>query len=44
MEMMINMEIVTVQDCIENWKLKGNAAVINDGRVLYFEHENSAEE
>ncbi len=33
----MNMEAITLQDCIDNYEKKGQAAVINDGQVLGFE-------
>lgn len=33
----MNMEAITLQDCIENYEMKGQAAIINDGQVLGFE-------
>lgn len=33
----MNMENITVQDCIDMYEKKGQAAVINDGQVLGFE-------
>ena len=33
----MNMEAITSQDCIDNYGMKGQAAVINDGQVLGFE-------
>lgn len=33
----MNMETITSQDCIENYEMKGQAAVFNDGQVLGFE-------
>ena len=33
----MNMGAITVQDCIDNYETKGQAAVINDGQVLGFE-------
>nr|DAI20881.1 MAG TPA: hypothetical protein [Bacteriophage sp.] len=33
----MNMETITLQDCIENYEMKGQASVINDGQVLGFE-------
>ena len=35
----MNMETITLQDCIENYEMKGQASVINDGQVLGFEQE-----
>lgn len=33
----MSMKAITVQDCIENYEMKGQAAIINDGQVLGFE-------
>lgn len=33
----MNMENITVQDCIDMYEKKGQAAFINDGQVLGFE-------
>ena len=33
----MNMENITVQDCIDMYEKKGQAAVINDGEVKDFE-------
>lgn len=33
----MNMEVITLQDCIDNYEKKDQAAVINDGQVLGFE-------
>lgn len=33
----MNMEAITVQDCIDMYEKKGQAAVINDGEVKDFE-------
>lgn len=33
----MNMEAITLQNCIENCEMKGQAAVINDGQALGFE-------
>ena len=33
----MNMKAITVQDCIENYEMKGQAEIINDGQVLGFE-------
>lgn len=33
----MNMEAITLQDCIENFEKKDQAAIINDGHVLGFE-------
>lgn len=33
----MNMEAITLQDCIDNYEMKGQAVVINDGQVLGFE-------
>ena len=30
----MNMEAITLQDCIDNYEKKDQAAVINDGQVL----------
>lgn len=33
----MNMEAITLQDCIDNYEKKDQATVINDGQVLGFE-------
>ena len=33
----MNMETITLQDCIDNYEKKDQAAHINDGQVLGFE-------
>lgn len=33
----MNMEAITLPDCIDNYEKKDQAAVINDGQVLGFE-------
>ena len=33
----MNLEMVTVGDCIDNFKMKGKVAIINDGKVIGFE-------
>lgn len=33
----MNLEMVTVGDCIDNFNMKGKVAVINDGKVIGFE-------
>ena len=33
----MNMEAITLQDCIDNYEKKDQAAVINDGQVRGFE-------
>ena len=33
----MNMEAITLQDCIDNYEKKDQAVVINDGQVLGFE-------
>ena len=33
---MTNLEAVTVQDCIDLYRMKGKCTVINDGRILGF--------
>ena len=30
----MNMEAITLQDCIDNYEKKDQAAVINDGQVI----------
>lgn len=32
----MNLDVVTLQDCIENFEMKGYQTVINDGKVLGF--------
>lgn len=33
----MNLEMVTVGDCIDNFNMKGKVTVINDGKVIGFE-------
>lgn len=33
----MNLDIVTVQDCIDMYNLKDQVTIINDGRVIGFE-------
>ena len=33
----MNLEMVTVGDCLDNFEKKGKLAVINDGKVIGFE-------
>ena len=39
----INLEVVTVQDCIDNYKIKGQAVILNDGSVVGFVDERRDE-
>lgn len=36
----INSDVVTIQDCIENYVFKNRRVILNDGKVIDFE-ENS---
>ena len=36
----MNLEAVTVQDCIDNYQLKGRVAIINDGKLQGFKEES----
>lgn len=31
------MDVVTVQDCIDMWRMKDYSVILNDGRVIGFE-------
>ncbi len=37
----MNNEAITIQDCIEMFEYKGCTTVLNDGKVIGFEKENS---
>jgi len=32
----VNKEVVTIQDCLDMYEEKGNATLINDGKVIDF--------
>lgn len=32
----MNLETVTLQDCIDNYRFKGRHAVLNDGKIIGF--------
>ena len=32
----MNLQVVTVQDCIDNYEKKNKVAVINDGEIICF--------
>lgn len=36
----INLDEVTLQDCLENYEKKGKAALVEDGRLKGFQDEN----
>lgn len=33
----MNYEAITIEDCIENYEMRGKSAIINDGQVVEFE-------
>lgn len=33
----MNLDVVTVQDCIDMWRMKDHNVILNDGRVIGFE-------
>lgn len=33
----MNMENITLEDCLENYERKGKTTIINDGKVVGFE-------
>lgn len=35
----MNLQIVTIQDCIDMYQFKGQSTIINDGEVVGFEQE-----
>lgn len=35
----MNLETVTIEDCIEAFTLRGMVAIINDGKLLGFEEK-----
>ena len=35
----MNLETVTIEDCIEAYEKKGMVAIINDGKLLGFEEK-----
>jgi len=39
----VNLEKVTFQDCIDNYKMRGQAVVLNDGAVIGFVEEGRDE-
>lgn len=32
----MNLETVTIQDCIDNYNFKGRCAILNDGKLIEF--------
>lgn len=36
----MNLDIITVQDCLDMYYFKGQITIINDGKVLGPEYEN----
>jgi hypothetical protein len=36
----MNYENITIQDCLDNFELKGKTATIENGQVISFEKEN----
>ena len=40
----MNRDIVTIQDCIENYEMKGRGVELNDGRVIGFVPEKNFSE
>lgn len=39
----MNTDVVTIQDCIENWQYKAMTVLLNDGAVLGFRGGNIRE-
>lgn len=37
MDEVLNLEAVTVEDCINNYEYKDRAVILNDGKVIGFE-------
>ncbi len=37
----MNRDIITIQDCIENYEMRGRGAELNDGRVIGFVPEGN---
>ena len=35
----LNLETVTAQDCIENYKFKDRIVILNDGKLIGFQQE-----
>lgn len=35
----MNYEIITVQDCIENWEKRNNGVILENGQVTGFEFD-----
>lgn len=35
----MNLETISLQDCLENYKFKGQSTLINDGKVIGFQQE-----
>lgn len=35
----MNLETVTIQDCLDNYNFKGQITVLNDGKVKEFKEE-----
>lgn len=35
----INLDAVTIQDCLDNYTYKNKAAILNDGKILGFEEK-----
>lgn len=36
----MNVDAITIQDCIDNYEFKDMAVVINDGHIVMFKKEN----
>jgi len=35
----VNNETITIQDCIDNWKMKDNGVILENGQVTGFEND-----
>ena len=35
----MNLETITLQDCLDNYNFKGKCAIINDGKLIGFQEE-----
>lgn len=35
----MNLSVITIQDCLENYRFKGESTIINDGKVIGFQQK-----
>ena len=35
----MNLQTVSMQDCLDNYNFKGHAAILNDGKLIGFQQE-----